>query len=165
MADVDKDWINKQLGKAISAEESVLKSERDHRNNAKSAELRNVYDRLIQDDEKHLNDMKKIGEKYGFTGGGVMESAGGIVGGLKSAAESVAMADPFQSMGDDLALKSQAVNIDHVWYGIFSSIGDHESARMLEEAAKEDEEHEQLMRESLTNVGIKEAHGEEVSDI
>ncbi|MCE5200148.1 MAG: hypothetical protein ABFD54_02095 [Armatimonadota bacterium] len=155
----DKEWIAKQMSKAISAEESLLETEKHHREQMQTGEVAAVYDRLIKDDEKHLNTLKQIGEKYGTKGGGVMEAAGDVLAGVKSTAETVATSDPFQAVGQDLMMKSNALNYDIAWTRIFREVGDSESATLIDEATAEDEEHERIMRDTLTGIGIVEAVG------
>lgn len=164
MPDVDKDWVKQQMAKAISAEQSVLKAEKDHRDRTDRQEIVSLYDRLIRDDEKHLDELKRIAGKYGHEAGGMMESAGGLLGGVKSAVEEIGTADPFQTIGDDLMMKSNSLNYDKAWTKIFQDIGDYDSAEALELAAREDEEHQAMMRETLTNVGLMEAHGERIKE-
>jgi hypothetical protein len=161
---VDRDWIKQQMAKAVSAEESVLKAERDHRERLRHENIATVYDRIIMDDERHLEDLKTLGRRYGHESGGVMQGAGGLLGGLKSAVEGVGTSDPFQTIGDDLMMKSNAVNYDHAWARIFRDIGDTESASVMEQAAREDEDHQQVMRDTLTSVGLLEARGEEIEE-
>ena len=122
MPNVDRDWIKQQMGKAISAEQGVLKAEKDHRERIEDPEISSVYDRVIAEDEKHLEDLKQIAEKYGFEAKGTMEAGGGILGGLKSLVEEVTTTDPFQTVGDDLMMKSNALNYDLAWAKIFRQI-------------------------------------------
>lgn len=164
MANVDKDWVKQQMAKAISAEQSVVKSEKEHREKIKDPEIAGLYDHVIEQDEKHLDELQQIAGKYGRESGGVMEGAGGILGGLKSALESVGTSDPFQTVGTDLMMKSNALNYDLAWSKIFRNIGDTPSARALEQAAKEDEEHQELMRQALVEVGKREVHGEKIEE-
>lgn len=164
MAEVDKDWIKKQMSKAVSAEESVLKAERDHRERLADTEFAGMYDQIIREDEAHLDHLKRIGEKYGYEPSGVMETAGMVAGGVKSVTEAVTTSDPFQTIGDDLMMKSNALNYDLAWTKIFRDIGDTDSATIMQQAAEQDERHQGMMRDSLTNVGLREAHGERVKE-
>lgn len=161
MADIDRDWIQKQLSKGIAAEESLIRAEKDHRS-LDVPDTADTYDQIIRDDEKHLDVMKAIATRYGRSEGGSMESAGGLLGSLKSTMEGVMAADPFQSIGDDLMLKSNAINYDQVWADIFHSIGDEESAADMEQAATEDKGHRRLMLSLLSRAGLMEARGEKL---
>ncbi|MCE5200149.1 MAG: hypothetical protein ABFD54_02100 [Armatimonadota bacterium] len=160
MVNVDKEWVKKQLDKAISAEQSIIESEKDHRDKlAGHRDLSVMYDRIIQDDEKHLDELKGVGRRYGIESS-KMEGAGRIAGRLKGMAEGMVATDSFQDIGDDLAMKATAVNNDIVWKNIFSNIGDLDSANAMDRAAAEDEQHEMMIRNTLTSVGVMEAHGE-----
>lgn len=164
MATVDRDWIKKQIEKGISAEQSVIRAEKDHRDKMKFSDISNVYDMIIQDDESHVDSLKAIASSYGAEEHGSMESAGGLLGSLKSAVESVGAADPFQTIGDDMMLKSNAINYDLAWQEIFSAIGDDESASLMSQAASDDKKHHKMMLDLLTNIGMDEAQGREVKE-
>lgn len=161
---VDRDWVKQQIGKGISAEQALLKTEKEHRERIKNHEVSSVYDRIIAQDEKHVQGLQQVAEKYGLEAKGTMEAGGGILGGIKSRVEDIATADPFQTIGNDLMMKSNALNYDLAWVSIFRNIGDLESAQALEVAAQEDEEHQMLMRQTLTEVGIREASGEKIEE-
>ncbi|MHB1001625.1 MAG: hypothetical protein ACYC27_20480 [Armatimonadota bacterium] len=164
MQNLDQDWIKKQLSKLISTEESVMKAERDHFDKAELSEIRNMYDSIIRSDESHLNDLKRIASKYGFKEeGGVMESAGTLLGGMKSAMESVGTSDPYQTVADDLVLKGTAFHSGRIWANIFRNLGDNTSAVMMEEAASDDQSHLNMMEQILINIGTRESRGEDLS--
>lgn len=164
MTEVHTDWIKKQMQKAIAAEQSLLRAEKDHREKIEPKQVGAVYDRIISDDEKHISEFKKVGEKYGLQTSEAAEAGGGVVAAAKSMVEDVTTSDPFQSIGHDLMMKSNALNYDLAWLRIFREIGDTDSAIALEKAAAEDEEHQRMMRESLTSVGISEARGHEFEE-
>lgn len=160
MANVDRDWIKKQFGKGIAAEESLIRAEKEHRDHMRVPDAAGIYEQIIRDDEKHLDAMKAIAARYGLQNTGPMETVGGLLGGLKSAMESVVAADPFQTVGDDLMLKSNAINYDYVWGEIFNGIGDEASANEMKQAATDDEGHRRLLVNLLSSVGMMEARGQ-----
>lgn len=163
MQNLDRDWIKKQMGKMISAEESVIKAEKDHLDKAELPEIRNMYDSVIRSDESHLRDLKKIASRYGMEeSGGFMESAGSLLGGMKSAMESVSTSDPYQTVADDLMLKGTAFHSNRIWASIFRNIGDDTSANIMENAAVEDQSHLTMMEQNLINIGTRESRGEDL---
>lgn len=164
MTGIDKDWISKQLNKGISAEEAVIKAEKVRRDHIKLQEAVDIYDQIIRDDEKHLESMKVIASRYGHESGGMMEAAGGVLGGVKSMIEGVTASEPFQTIGDDLMLKSNAINYDQVWTEIFRAIGDEQSAAEMEQAALDDQGHHRLMQNLLAKIGMMEARGRKAED-
>ncbi len=95
MAELDREWVKKQIDKAIGAQSSMVKAERDHRDKlTKHPDVAETYDRIIRDDEKNLNKFKEVGKRYGIDKPS-SEGAGGIMGALKGMAESATAADAF----------------------------------------------------------------------
>lgn len=159
MGELHMDWMKKQVDRAINAQNSMLNSERDHRDRlTKHPDVAETYDAIIRDDEKDLNRFKEVGRRYGIDKPST--EGGGIFGGLRSRVERKISEDAFQSIGDDLTVKSSARVSDLVWKEVFNSIGDSFSASVMDEAAADCENHENILKQTVTNVGVMEAQGE-----
>ncbi len=57
-------------------------------------------------------------------------------------------------------MKTSACASDVVWKDIFDNIGDSYSSSVMQEAASDCESHARMLRETVTNVGVMEAHGD-----
>lgn len=156
MQQVNRDWINKQLNKVISAEESLYRTERDHRESTSLPEMSQIYDRLIQDDEIHIRNLRKVAVRYGFKGG-AMQAVGDMLGSIKSAVPGLDNQDPFQMVSDDLVMKSAALDACRIWTDILRSIGDEDSANLMQETAAGDEDHHRMLRDLAKVIGIRDA--------
>jgi hypothetical protein len=164
MANIDRDWIKSQFAKGVIAQTTVISSEKDHAERLNIPWLVDTYNLIIRDDEAHLVQLKRIAAKYGYESGSATETAGGIFGSIKSAIERIGTSDPFQTIGDDLLLKSNTLNYDRVWASIFRDIGDGDSADVMDQIAQQHRAHFDTLLNTLTNIGLTEAKGQPINE-
>jgi hypothetical protein len=158
---IDRAWISSEFVKQIDAERSMAADAKSRAESPPDPSLSVLYHEIAAADERHVLALEKIATRYGHTpsrsegGGGVAEALGRLkdkVTGLGSTHRDV--------LEQDLAAKSNAVNLRTAWAHAFESLGDSESARELSAVVAEDQAHRDALLEGLKRMLEQAARGE-----
>jgi hypothetical protein len=158
---IDRAWISSELEKQIDDERSMAADAKARAESPPDPSLSVLYHEIAAADERHVVALEKIATRYGHTpsrsdgGGGVAETLGRLkdrVTGLGSTNRDL--------LEQDLAAKSNAVNLRTAWAHAFESLGDPESARDLLTIIAEDQAHRDALLEGLKRMLEQAARGE-----